>query len=369
MFDLAPKKVDATNNTTVATTNSVFRDDFAGSALSSNWSVTNSDANNVYSVSGGLLTVNCSATANNSTTFLLNKKFTMPSRLHVTMKLSARDANRSIFIDMVAADGTGCIASWIFDGSTDGVYKAQVGNNNILSSAISASSWSTTNQNNILEIEATPDEFYFIRRDTGSSSSPSHVLFANTNLPDPNKQYQLRIRVLHGSTAPAVATLTVDSVLITDHNEISAEIVGGRGLTSGGRGIPVSAANVLTTVSTPTYYSGGWPYQFSLISAATTNATLVKSSAGNLGFLHVTNTSANVRYLKLYNKTAVPVVGTDTPIFTFVIPANFSGTIGIPDAGLRMFTAGISYAITGAYAASDTTAIGAGEIVINGAYA
>jgi len=48
-----------------------------------------------------------------------------------------------------------------------------------------------------------------------------------------------------------------------------------------------------------------------LSSAATTNATNVKTTYGNLYSLQLQNTSASARYLKLYNKATAPTVGTD----------------------------------------------------------
>jgi len=97
-----------------------------------------------------------------------------------------------------------------------------------------------------------------------------------------------------------------------------------------------------------------------LSSAATTNATVVKSSAGDLFKIIGNNTVASKRYLKLYSKGTAPTVGTDTPVITICLLASaafdFSFTAGM------YFANGISYAITGAAADADTTAIGAGDI-------
>jgi hypothetical protein len=59
-------------------------------------------------------------------------------------------------------------------------------------------------------------------------------------------------------------------------------------------------------------------------------------------------------------------VGTDTPVLTIGIPAG--GIIGMADfagaPGVR-FATGIAYAITGAYADADTTAVAAGDVDVN----
>jgi len=98
-----------------------------------------------------------------------------------------------------------------------------------------------------------------------------------------------------------------------------------------------------------------------LSSAATTNATSVKATAGDLFKVSGNNTVASKRYLKLYNKATAPNVGTDTPVLTFVLPASAPFAIDLAANG-QYFSAGIAYAITGAAADADTTAIAAGDI-------
>jgi hypothetical protein len=106
------------------------------------------------------------------------------------------------------------------------------------------------------------------------------------------------------------------------------------------------------------------------ISAASTNATSLKGSAGTIGMITVSNINASPRYLKLYNKASAPTVGTDTPVLVFLIPGNAAGAgsnIPIPDVGIA-FTLGIAYALTTGVADSDTGAVAANEIVVNIAY-
>jgi len=96
-----------------------------------------------------------------------------------------------------------------------------------------------------------------------------------------------------------------------------------------------------------------------LSSAATTNGTSVKAAAGNLHRIRGVNTVASKRYLKLYNKASAPTVGTDVPVDTLVIPASAAFDFAF-DA--RYFATGIAYAITGAAADADTTALSVGDI-------
>lgn len=96
--------------------------------------------------------------------------------------------------------------------------------------------------------------------------------------------------------------------------------------------------------------------------AATTNATSVKASAGNVYGMCLTNNSAAVKYLKFYNKASAPTVGTDTPVAVFGIPAN-GGNLTIDHVwAVPRFSTGIAYAITGAVTDADTTAVAVNDV-------
>lgn len=81
------------------------------------------------------------------------------------------------------------------------------------------------------------------------------------------------------------------------------------------------AGNFLARVVTSA--SGGHT-KARVMSAATTNATSVKASAGNLYGVHLHNSGAAAVFVKLYNKASAPVVGTDTPVTTLSLSAGSS---------------------------------------------
>lgn len=95
-------------------------------------------------------------------------------------------------------------------------------------------------------------------------------------------------------------------------------------------------------------------------SAASVNATLVKSSAGRIMVVTGINAAAAVRYLKLYNKATAPTVGTDVPRWTEVLPVGkftlYFGVVGL------YFSAGIGFGFTTAAADADTGAVAAADI-------
>lgn len=100
-----------------------------------------------------------------------------------------------------------------------------------------------------------------------------------------------------------------------------------------------------------------------VISAATTNATSVKASAGQVYGWYISNVNAAARYVKLYDKASAPTVGTDTPVMTLMIPA--TGGTNVEFGNGIAFGTGIALAITTAVTDADTAPVAANEIVVN----
>ena len=117
---------------------------------------------------------------------------------------------------------------------------------------------------------------------------------------------------------------------------------------------PVSGT-VTSNLATPTANN--------LNSAATTNPTAIKTSAGTLYNIAASNTGATAAYVKLYNKASAPTVGTDIPVLTLVVPAGGNVGFDLGTLGHR-FTSGIGMAVTNLAADSDTTAVAAGQVKV-----
>ncbi len=100
-----------------------------------------------------------------------------------------------------------------------------------------------------------------------------------------------------------------------------------------------------------------------VISQASTNATLVKSASGRVYNAQLFNTAASARFVKLYDKTSAPTVGTDIPKLTWMVPAG-GGAVIEAQNGIS-FAQGIALAITGAIADSDATAVALNDVVAN----
>lgn len=133
-------------------------------------------------------------------------------------------------------------------------------------------------------------------------------------------------------------------------------------VTQGNQGTPKMTLDRKLFVTLGANTAGGWTPS-KKISAATTNATSLKASAGQIGELYGTNNAGTWAYLKLYDKASAPTVGTDVPVHVIGLPPNSGGQLAVP-AGLQ-FATGIAYAITGGIADADTTAVALNQVAIN----
>ena len=105
-----------------------------------------------------------------------------------------------------------------------------------------------------------------------------------------------------------------------------------------------------------------------LISAATTNATLVKNTPATVFGVQASNTGAAVAFLKLFNLTVAPTVGTSVAVKTLIIPAGGGIVLPANDIGAA-FSTGLSYSITALATTADLTAVALSQVVVNIDYA
>ncbi len=109
---------------------------------------------------------------------------------------------------------------------------------------------------------------------------------------------------------------------------------------------------------------------YSLLSAASTNATVVKASPGTVFNIDVGSIDETPVYLKFYNKATTPSES-DTPVARFTIPGSTGGigagrVVSLPN-GLA-FSTGIAIRLTTGAADNSTGAVSAGEITANIGY-
>lgn len=97
-------------------------------------------------------------------------------------------------------------------------------------------------------------------------------------------------------------------------------------------------------------------------SAATTNGTVLKGSAGTVYSITVSSTRATTCYLKFHNSTTI-TVGSTAVALTIALPTNTTVTIPFGETGMR-FGTGICLSITSLPADTDATAIAVGEVKV-----
>jgi hypothetical protein len=103
-----------------------------------------------------------------------------------------------------------------------------------------------------------------------------------------------------------------------------------------------------------------------VISAATTNATVVKASAGRVAGWNISNTNAAFRYVKFHNQTTTPTAGSGV-VATVAIPPNSNVHFELP-AGIG-FSSGIGITTVTGAADNDTNAVGLNDLIIDIYYA
>lgn len=101
-----------------------------------------------------------------------------------------------------------------------------------------------------------------------------------------------------------------------------------------------------------------------LTSAASNNATVIKASAGALGWIFAVNLNAAVRYLNLYNKATTPAPATDAALLIAKLPIPASATgagFMLPIPGGAAFSSGISIALVTDASDAGNTSVAASE--------
>lgn len=202
-----------------------------------------------------------------------------------------------------------------------------------------------------------------LAKNTGASSSTTVRIVSASDTPE--------VALVGGVTETAPASDTASSGLngrlqrvaqrITSLIALLPTALGG----SGGlkveqvSALPAGTNNVGLVVPSPQAAVNGATAS-RVNAAASTNATSLKASAGNLYGIHVYNVAAYDVFLKIYAKASAPAVGTDTPVWTIPVKAGGGFSANFP-VGTPVPT-GIAYAITKLQADSDTTVVVAGDL-------
>lgn len=383
-----------------------FRDAFLTYDTTNNWTTVSTGSGMAITTAGAAngaryLNISSGTTINSETIIISKTRFKAPCSVIVGLSMSQRIANCDAFIEIVEVDTNGNVitdstqasarfkdarngASFQFNGTTATTQTVNVRQDGLTEVTATGTYTTTaatgTNPNfipaGLFEITLRNRDVQFSSVAIDSNAAKTAPLARTMRVPNPDALYALRIRVLNGGTAPASSTdVRIHSVVITDDTRLSVDFGNIAGLSNLLNALPVQVANALTvslsgsSIITPVVNTGqGLSTYHHLIAAGTNNLTSVKTTAGVIGSITLTNAHTSGIYFKLYNKASAPVLASDTPIKTVFVPANSAIHLNFAPFGLRLAT-GIAYATTTGIAINDTGAITANVLAIGIDYA
>ena len=127
--------------------------------------------------------------------------------------------------------------------------------------------------------------------------------------------------------------------------------------------LPICQVTATQPISGTVTTTLGSPTNASIInSAASTNGTVIKASAGNVYGIIASNSGAAAAYVKLHNSTTV-TAGTTAVALWIKVPAGDTVRFDWGPLGAR-FSTGVCMSITGAVADNDTTAVVLGQVKV-----
>lgn len=368
----------------VDTVQNKWRSDFNSTAAMNNkWDITPAPGGVAPAVAAGLMTFGTGVVSGEETILLSKQTFSIPCRYLIGIAISQKIANQQFRVEFVSVDPLTGIpypagdinnhtAAWYLanpDTATQGRLERTSGGLVVLDPAVTTivtNVGATVTQ--IEELILDNDCIRGYQKPINASGARVANIIRHDNLPDPNAVYKLRIRATNTGVPASSTTVTVSFASVVDYNEMVTEISAGQGQPDAGTSVPVQVNNspsvtatmTSTTIAAPAATIAGTT-PFKILSAATTNATSVKTTAARLLGGVIGNTTAAWKFLKIYNKASAPTVGTDIPVFTIPIPPNgaisLRGTLGVTMA------TGLAFAITGGSADLDTTVTAVGDVV------
>lgn len=240
----------------------------------------------------------------------------------------------------------------------------------------------TASPGHAAQIMADGRNVYWADSLVASSTAPNFTVRGSRieSIPDDDVELHLYLWSWNGTTNPATSTSwTIGFVAVEDIVNVPTYIAGIRPQ-GAAAALPVSQVGTVTISGSVTHGGAlaagtnlvgdvGQQYRANatgaasgthIVSAATTNATVVKAGAGRVLGWHLANTSAAWKYVKFHNQTTTPTAGSGV-VRTIGIPPN-----GVADFTLEggiAFATGIALTIVNGSADADATAVAVGDVV------
>lgn len=219
-----------------------YKDDFSGTTLSNDWQILQTGAGQSIAVTNSELRISTGITANSETIIRNIIPFTIPFRVIIPFYLTQRIANQEFYIEFVDATGDDKI-SIQFLGTSSSTANITCSTGGSTLGVFTNANFSTAGYSQAIELEVASDEINLYPRLINSASSRGTNTVVNRRIPNPNLEYFLQIRTKNLSSSPASSTnFILDSILIQDIEEITAEITAGRGGGGVNQAVPVILA-------------------------------------------------------------------------------------------------------------------------------
>lgn len=240
-------------------------------------------------------------------------------------------------IDDVVHSGDATLSKYaVLGGVFDDVSPVAVTENNAQSLRMSS--------RRALYVETSPSGTFAI------TSMPTTTVTAtnlSTNVAQINGVTPLMGNGVTGTGSPRV-TLVSDGTAISTTGYMSVKLDQTTPGTTNGVSLVPTTTGGLTT--------------FHLVSAASTNATNLKASAGQLYGYYVFNANASARKIAFHNTSGTPTAGASV-FFSLVIPAGSGANVEFSQ-GIA-FSSGIGITMVTGTADSDATGVAAGDLIFN----
>ena len=256
-------RADTHGNLAVGGMRQLWRDDFPGVVIDPDKWSTVVDPGMTVSVSNSLVTIapNAAAAYVGETVLVGTRRLTAPVRAVLGLKTAAaRVVGQYVFFELVAVNA---------DGTLDENNRISFGNQ---ISSTTATAWSYTtvadgevvsaNVGSLANLTNTAGALAEIVIDNEEVTIATGLMNAGraiggislqTNLPDPMREYVVRIRIGTDATyTGAGANVILYHVLALDYAEVSAEVTGGRGLSPSSQSVPVTAQGPVAAGATAT---------------------------------------------------------------------------------------------------------------------
>jgi hypothetical protein len=189
----------------------------------------------------------------------------------------------------------------------------------------------------------------------GNESAFSNAILETFNT---SQILPISVAAIYPSTTPSFTNLDRAALAVNTNGILSTASV--NPLQVGTAGNPINevitfqGANTVieSTIKTAKYISTG----------TSLDSTILLTTASYFKLLQAFNNGTTAAFLKVYDKSTAPTVGTDVPITTVCIPAG-RGALGV-SAPIKVSN-GLSFVITANPTDSDTTAVAANQVVLN----